>query len=424
MPLPRVKINFADGALGIAAPMDDGVAAYLAPVRSGLTNDPDPEPFLVTSLESLENRDYTTTTAPEMHRTVELFYREAPKGSKLWVMPFVIDDANPGNDFLCSAIAADAGRQLLEAARGQVRLLMADTIRNLDTSLDAYDGSGNIRVPPAFTYLQDLCQWATDDLYAPCIAVTTLYARPDTDCSGHPIIADPVQYGTYDRLCVVEGWQRVMDGGTEVDDIVKPLGLLAGRLAAIPVQRSVARVKSGPIAGADVMWLPSCDADHQSHGPAERGGIAELLHDRGYIVPRTFVGKSGYYWSDDTLCTDPASDYSLIPRRRTIDKAYRIAYQTLVNEIGDEIPVTDQGTPAPAILKAIETKVESAIVRQMTSQGNLGTDPTDANDLGVQCYINPDQNILATNRLDITLKVKPYGYAKYIEVTLGFLVEA
>ena len=46
------------------------------------------------------------------------------------------------------------------------------------------------------------------------------------------------------------------------------------------------------------------------------------------------------------------------------------------------------------------------------------------NDLGVQCYINPDQDILTTNRLDITLKVKPYGYAKYIEVELGFLVES
>lgn len=418
--LPRVKINFADGALGIAAPMDDGVAAYLAPVRSSRMT-PTTEPFLVTSLESLDTRGYDTTTAPEVHRTIELFYREAPKGSKLWVMPFVIDDANFGPNFLADAIAV-AGHQLLEAARGQVRILMADTIDGFDPSLRPDDGNGT--PPPAFQPLQELCEWATDELYAPCIAVTTLYARADTDCSGHPGLTTDEQYYSFNRLCVVEGWQRVMDGGTPVVDIVKPLGLLAGRLAAIPVQRSVARVKSGPIAGVDVMWLPSCDADHQSPGPAERGGIAELLHDRGYIVPRTFVGKSGYYWSDDTLLADPESDYALIPRRRTIDKAYRIAYQTLVDEIGDEIAVTNDGRPAAPIVKAIETKVESAIVRHMTAQGNLGTDPSDPNDLGVQCSIDPDQNILATNRLDITLKVKPYGYAKYIEVTLGFLVEA
>lgn len=419
--LPRVKINFADGALGIAAPMDDGVAAYLAPVRSTFMSNAATEPFLVTSLESLESFGYDTSNAPEVHRTVELFYREAPKGSKLWVMPFVIDDANPVSNFLADAIAA-AGHQLLEAARGQVRLLMADTIDVLDPSLRPDDGSGT--PPPAFQPLQDLCEWATNDLYAPCIAVTTLYARADTDCNGHPGLTTDEQYYYFNRLCVVEGWQRVMDGGTPVGDIVKPLGLLAGRLAAIPVQRSVARVKSGPIAGADVMWLPSCDADHQGLGPAERGGIAELLHDRGYIVPRTFVGKTGYYWSDDTLLADPESDYALIPRRRTIDKAYRIAYQTLVDEIGDEIAVTNDGRPAAPIVKAIETKVESAIVRHMTAQGNLGTDPSDPNDLGVQCSIDTDQPILATNRLDITLKVKPYGYAKYIEVTLGFLVEA
>lgn len=421
--LPRVKINFADGTLGIAAPMDDGVAAFIAPVRSGLMSNAATEPFLVTSLESLENQGYDTSHAPEVHRTVELFYREAPKGSKLWVMPFVIDDANPGPNFLADAIP-DAGHQLLEAARGQVRLLMADTIDISDPSLRPDDGSGNIRVPPAFQPLQELCEWATEELYAPCIAVTTLYARADIDCGGHPGLATDEQYYSFNRLCVVEGWQRVMDGGTPVADIVKPLGLLAGRLAAIPVQRSVARVKSGPIAGADVMWLPSCDADHQSPGPAERGGIAEMLHDMGYIVPRTFVGKTGYYWSDDTLLADPESDYGLIPRRRTIDKAYRIAYQTLVDEIGDEIAVTNDGRPAAPIVKAIETKVESAIVRHMTAQGNLGTDPSAPNDLGVQCSIDTDQNILANNRLDITLKVKPYGYAKYIEVTLGFLVEA
>ena len=79
-----------------------------------------------------------------------------------------------------------------------------------------------------------------------------------------------------------------------------------------------------------------------------------------------------------------------------------------------------EGKLAAYHCKAVETAVESAIVNTMTSEGNLGNDPDDANDLGVTCYIDPEQNILATSRLEMSLKVKPYGYGKYIDVKLGF----
>ena len=105
-----------------------------------------------------------------------------------------------------------------------------------------------------------------------------------------------------------------------------------------------------------------------------------------------------------------------------IDKAYRIAYQTLVNEISDEVPVTDDGKISAPVVKSIQTAVESAIINNMTSYGNLGNDPSDANDMGVECYINPDQNVVATSRLKVSVRVKPHGYTKYIDVTLGFKV--
>ena len=57
---------------------------------------------------------------------------------------------------------------------------------------------------------------------------------------------------------------------------------------------------------------------------------------------------------------------------------------------------------------------------QMTAQGNLGNDPSDSSDTGVECKIDYDQNILATSQVKIGLRVKPNGYAKYIDVELGF----
>ena len=413
--LPRVKITFANGAIGGVSPMDDGVAALLAPVVLSSRSETDSEtgeattvpapmpaldyltPTLLTSLADLEELGFDGESGGNVWQTVKEFYSEAPAQSKLWLMTY--------SGRLSDVLDSEAAKDLLRAAQGEIRILLCDLDEAADS--ESLDENNNM---PALLAAQILCQWATDQLYAPCMAVFAAHShaaaqsRPDLTAMG------------YNRVCM-------MDGCTDKEKPTqKALGLFGGRLASIPVQRSMARVKTGAIK-ASIMYLQGTAQDGTGSDRAELRGVSTLLHEKGYIVPRTFVGKTGYYWSDDLMACPASDDYGLIPRRRTIDKAYRIAYQTLVNEIAEEIPVTDQGTPAPAILKAIETKVESAIVNQMTSVGNLGTDPTDGNDLGVECAIDPDQNILATSRLEIRLRVKPYGYAKYIDVTLGFLVE-
>ncbi|MDR0582256.1 MAG: DUF2586 family protein, partial [Prevotellaceae bacterium] len=84
--------------------------------------------------------------------------------------------------------------------------------------------------------------------------------------------------------------------------------------------------------------------------------------------------------------------------------------------------LTDAGELAPAVAKSWEAEVEAAIITQMTAEGNLGNDPTNPNDDGVQCFIDYAQNVAATSKVAVSLKVKPYGYAKYIDVKLGFLI--
>ena len=92
----------------------------------------------------------------------------------------------------------------------------------------------------------------------------------------------------------------------------------------------------------------------------------------------------------------------------------------MLEQVSEEIAVTKDGKMAPAVCKNMETVMESAIINQMTSVGNLGNDPNDPNDTGVKAYVDPDQNIAATSRLNASLRIRPYGYSKYIEVDLGF----
>jgi hypothetical protein len=156
--------------------------------------------------------------------------------------------------------------------------------------------------------------------------------------------------------------------------------------------------------------------------PVETADV-ESINDKGFITFRTFTGRSGYYLSDDCLATSIDDDYRSIARRRTIDKAYRIAYETLLDFLNDEIPITDSGELVPAMAKSWETEVESAIASQMTVEGNLGVDSSDSGDMGVQCFIDYAQNVASTGKIEISLKVKPYGYAKYIDVKLGFIIK-
>ena len=56
----------------------------------------------------------------------------------------------------------------------------------------------------------------------------------------------------------------------------------------------------------------------------------------------------------------------------------------------------------------------------MTAAGELSAD-TDGT--GCKAYVDPTQNVLSTSKIELTLKVRPFGYARYVDVKLGFQVE-
>ena len=61
-------------------------------------------------------------------------------------------------------------------------------------------------------------------------------------------------------------------------------------------------------------------------------------------------------------------------------------------------------------------------MNSMTVNGELGNDPQNQNDTGVQCLVDQSINIVSTGTLAISLRVKPYGYARAIEINLGFQI--
>ena len=174
-----------------------------------------------------------------------------------------------------------------------------------------------------------------------------------------------------------------------------------GRAAKIAVNYSIARVKDGAIATTGFL------ADGKT--PEEDAGMLDALHDAGYILYRTFVGKNGYYLNDDCMAAPLTDDYSSLNLGRVIDKAIVIAYGAYVDELQDSIEVDDNGQLPQHLCSYFEGNMENAVAASMKDEiGNF------------ECFIDPKQNILSTGVLQVSCKIVPRGILKEINVTLGF----
>lgn len=395
--LPRVKLSFESGLIGGTNPMEDGVAGMICngtAVTSTLSLN---QAYLVTKLDDLAALGITNGNSDankHIYKAVKEFYAEAPEGTKLWL--YVVADTNTMANMLDKD--GTIGKAFINATNGAIRELTI--VRKAAANYSPTIANGlDSDVMAAAAKAQALAEWAADNKFAPFFTIL-----PGLSYSGTAASLSDLSSNAYNSVGILIG-DTVSNSGDAC------VGLLLGRIASIPVQRSIARVKTGAI-GESALYIKDKVAED---------GNPDVISNAGYICPRTFVGKSGYFWSDDKLATSASDDYALIPRRRTIDKAFRIAYATLVEELSDEVAVTSDGkVPAP-VCKSLEAVVESDIVTAMGE--NLGADPSDPTDKGVQCYIDPNQVVVSTSKLNVKLRVKPYGYLKYIDVYLGFRVE-
>ena len=392
--LPRVKIIFQNGALGSTVASNDAVVGMVATGVAVVGKFVLGTAYLITTLDGLAAFGITSAVNDvnaRIYKAVSDFYSEAPSGTKLWILAAA--DTVTMTDMV--DVTKTYAKKLIDAANGAINFMFvakSDIVAYAPVLLGALDTD----VSTAMAKAQALGDWSAETKFAPMFTIL-----PGRHYSGVSASLTDLSTMAYNRVCVLIGDTVTGSKGASV-------GLLAGRIAAIPVQRSIARVRTGAIK-ATSLFIGSETAEN---------GASDVINDLGYITFRTFVGKAGYYFTDDKLATDSTDDYALIPRRRVIDKAYRIGYKTLVNELGEEIAVTDEGClPAP-IVKSIQNSVETEIENGMP--GNLGVDPGNPKDTGVECFIDYTQNVVASSTLGVSLKVKPFGYSKYINLYLGF----
>jgi Protein of unknown function (DUF2586) len=387
MSLPNVNISLANGQLGTIAASADAVAGLVltgAAEGSISIN----TPIMINSLQQATNLGLTTTNNAFAYKQIKEFYDEAPIGTNLYVM---LAPPTQKVHQLADKTNANGAIKLLNYAAGSIRLLgvLCDDLQVYGPLFQAANANGiNADCYTAIANMQVLAtQFFTAQ--TPFRAIIG-----GSSFNGNAIALNNMTQSSYNRVACLIG--DTQSGASAA------VGLLLGNLCALPVQRKVSRVKNGGIS-SPTAYIGSSAAEQYSN--------PDMLYDKSFISFRTFPGKSGYYFNSDTMCCSKTNDYASLARGRVIDKAQRIAYDLFVNEVDNEVLINSDGTLDSGYTKNLEQSITNQLNLSMTATNQISA---------VQAFIDPAQNVLATNIINVVLKITPVGYSSFILIQLGF----
>jgi len=138
-------------------------------------------------------------------------------------------------------------------------------------------------------------------------------------------------------------------------------------------------------------------------------GLASLK-DKGYLIARKYVPKiAGTYFERCPTAIASTNDFAWLETNRTVDKAIRLVDSALTPLLQGNVIVNADGT----------LKAESIGYYIDAAQRPLTQMEADGEVSATQVLINPDQDVLATSTLNVTVKIVPVGIAEQIVVNIG-----
>lgn len=401
--LPGIDIKFDNGNLNTVIPSEDGVFGLLASAVAVADTFALNTPYTLKGMEDVAALGILPDVDNYiLHKKLSEFYAEAGEGTELWLMGFPKAD-KVSDWFTPDPTSGKApAEKLLNAANGRLSLLF--TAFSPDGTYTPTETDGlDADVWVAEQKAQQLAENYTDQEYTPIIVLLEGYGF-----NGNAIDLPDLLEKSDNRVGIFIGDPEARTGDVTINGAAT--SILAGRLAKIPVHESPGRTRRGELSNITAFIVDDTVENYD----------VEALHDKGYMTFRTHVRKAGYYISDGRLATAVDDDYHYIARRRVIDKAYRIAYSVGSEEILESFDLNNDGTLSPFYAKSVEGNVAREIYTLMTLNGELSRDQTNKDDLGVLAKFDVTKNVASTNRIEMTLKVRPKGYARWFDILLGY----
>ncbi len=319
MGLPEVDIQLGKGQLGAVSDLGGGKGALLV-LADGVSGHAAGDVKNYGSYDEL----------PEQLQVLDAMKRYFDLANGIHVAVMVV----PGNTAIKDAVSATSSTPYLKQ------------LAELDTDVRFVGVIGEL---------------SATDMQAACTAAQSL-AEQRAGAYAPIIVVLPYAYDTADTVVdlAAASHNRV---AVCVSQTGEEVGLLIGRLASTPVQRNIGRVKDGAMPVLDPTIAAGVNV---SNGLT----IIKNLHEKGYITMRKHIGRVGVYFTDDPMACVPTDDYHSLANRRVIDKAAVIAYDTYLEELLDEVVISD-GVIHPGIVKSLQAAIESAIGNQMLASGEI-----------------------------------------------------
>lgn len=376
MSLPKVTILFSDGNLLKDIAAIDGIAGIIGTVETvgliGVHN-------IVYNLADAEGKGYTVDDEPTFHRHLKEFYAEVAGNQELHIMGVADTMSMAG---MLDKDDADGATKLMLAAKGKIRLL--GCFRKPDGGYDPgeafYDADVEAALTKSITFVEDQ---NTKYNYLRVLIEGRVNDEDSVD-----ILVPTAKESKYAGVVV---------GGSE-DDGSASIGTVLGRAVKFGAEIKVGKVANGPLQISEAYIGTKLISEY----PA-----LATLHGSGVISFMTHPTKAGIYLGIDRMAN--TGDYRLLAHGRIIDKAAVIALATYVEDLESEIDIVD-GKISELDLAHLEGKVTQQITAGMGDQISKG---------GIEVYINPAQDVINTNTLNVKLRIRPKGYTSFINVDLG-----
>ena len=382
MALPKVLFNIAKDGLGRTTAIQKTTGL----ITTGVTVSNKVElgkSYQVFSLKEAIALGISETENAFAYKHVKAFYDQASTGTPLWLM--LVSDATTMTEMLDKDGAF--APTLIADAKGAIRVLgVVKKATGSETVTAGLDADVQTTVVKGQALAQHF-----EKKYMPFRIVVS-------GNSWNGKVADLTNFSENELnkvACFI---------GNDDKEKEASVGLFLGKITKIPVQRKIHRVKDGSVLPLVAYFTDGTTID-------SKADQWDALDDKGYIFFRTFVGRSGYYFSGDNTLTKPTDDFKSLCNGLVMDKAMLLSYGVLVEELSDEVLLSEHGSIHPAIIKGWQTKLESTLQSQMVSQGELSA---------VKIDIDPKQRVLQTGKVVIGIKLLPVGYADFIEVNIGF----
>jgi Protein of unknown function (DUF2586) len=377
MALNDVKFQTAQGGLGRTADGEDHVSALLfagaAPTAFGTTKVREYRDLAAAETDGITASHVTYGV---VHYHLSEFFRIAPGASV----------------FVCFGLT-NIAPELLAATNGKVR--------QVGGFFDAFSQIGA-------TY--QAAANALEAQHAPCVFVVGYDSATAFNVGTAPDLAATQSAPNVAVIVSGSGSGRAPALATALGKPYIPaVGAALGALAGALVHENIGWVERFNVSnGSELEAVRLADG---TNNPTYAS--LDALHSKRFVVLRKHIGRAGTYFNDSFTAVIATSDYAALESVRTMNKCKREVRAELLPDLNSPLTVDAQtGKLAASTVGYFEAKAGRPLAR-MQSAGEIS---------GFQVYVNPNQDILATSVLQMTIKIVPRGVARNIVVQIGFAI--